>query len=66
MKETYTQKHPYSAAILIALLCTFLTALGAAVSQVMELDSDTQLVVITAFLLFSVVIGLWVYEGERK
>ena len=58
MKKPFRIKHPYIAAILIALLCTFMTALGSAVPQIIGLDIDMQLVVTTFFLIISVSIGL--------
>ncbi len=30
MKNTFTQRHPYISAVLIEVLCTFMTALGVA------------------------------------
>lgn len=65
MKNAYSQKHPYLTAVLLALLCTFMTGLGMAVSQFLELDSNTQLAVTTFFLLISIVIGLVIMKKSR-
>lgn len=65
MKKSFVQKHPLLAAILIGLLCTIMTALGAAVSQIMELDTYKQLELITVFLLISIVIGIVIMKKSR-
>lgn len=65
MKITYSQKHPYIFAVLVALLCTFMTALGAATPQVIGLDIDLQLPVTTAFLIISIVIGIAIMKKSR-
>lgn len=65
MKKSYSERHPYIAAILIALLCTFLTAFGSAVSQIMEIGEEQQILGITAFLVIAVVIGLIIMKKSR-
>ena len=65
MKIAYSQKHPYLSAVLLALLCTFMTGLGVAVSQILELESNNQLVVTTLFLLISIAIGLVIMKKSR-
>lgn len=58
MKQKFSQKHPYFTVVLAGLLCTFMTALGVAFSQIRELDTlDTYLAII-GFLAASVIIGL--------
>jgi len=58
MKKSYTKKHPYAMVILIAFLCTFMTALGTAVPQIIDLNTDVQIVVTTVFLVISIAIGI--------
>ncbi|MDF2801891.1 MAG: Abortive infection protein [Anaerocolumna sp.] len=65
MIKSYSERHPYIASILIALLCTFITALGSAVSQNIGLDEEQQITVITAFLVVSVVVGLILMKKSR-
>lgn len=38
MKKTVILRHPYISAIFMGLLCTFMTALGMAIPQIMGLD----------------------------
>lgn len=65
MKKYYSQKHPYISVILIGLLCTFMTALGAAVPQIIGLDADVQIVVTTVFLIISIAIGIFIMKKSR-
>lgn len=65
MNKTYSQKHPYTSVILIGLLCTFLTALGAAIPQIIGLDSNPQLSVTTVFLIISIMIGIAIMKKSR-
>lgn len=58
MKIKFSQKHPYIAAVLAALLCTFMTALGMAVSQIMELNEINTYFTAAAFLAVSVIFGI--------
>jgi len=65
MKKSFRVKYPYIAAILIAFLCTFMTALGSAIPQIMGFDVDMQLVVTTIILVFSVFIGLIIIKNTN-
>ncbi len=65
MIKSYTERHPYIASILIALLCTFMTGLGSAVSQNMGLEEAQQISVITVFLAVSVIVGLIFMKKSR-
>jgi len=65
MKKSYTQKHPYISVILFGLLCTFITALGTAIPQIMGLDENTQIVVTTGFLIISVAVGIFIMKKSR-
>ncbi len=65
MKKSYSQKHPYTSVILIGLLCTFMTALGTAVPQIIGLDSNVQIVVTTVFLIISIAIGIVIMKKSR-
>ena len=65
MKQAYAQKHPYLFVILMGLLCTFITALGTAVPQIIGLELDAQLIVTTIFLLASVGMGIFLMRKSR-
>lgn len=65
MKKLSKQKNPYIRAILIGFLCTFMTALGMAIPQIMELDMDSTYLVATVFLWISVVIGLFIMKKSK-
>ena len=65
MKKSYTQKHPYITVILIGLLCTFMTALGTAIPQIMEYNDNAQIVVTTVFLIISIAIGITIMKKSR-
>ena len=65
MKTTFTQKHPYASVILAGLLCTFMTALGAAIPQIIGLDENNQIIVTTIFLVISIGIGLLIMKKSR-
>lgn len=58
MKQSFVQKRPYAAAVLAGVLCTFMTALGMAVSQIAGLEGDAIYAGATVSLLISVIIGL--------
>ena len=58
MKKSYTKKKPYVMVVLAAFLCTFMTALGTAVSQIIDLNTDVQIAVTTVFLMVSIAIGI--------
>ena len=57
-KETFRSKHPYAAAILLGLLCTFLTGIGTAIPQVMDFDTYMSYLVLAISLIFSSGIGI--------
>lgn len=65
MKKSYTQRHPYIMVILFGLLCTFMTGLGTAIPQIIGLESDEQIVVITVFLIISIAIGIFIMKKSR-
>jgi membrane protease YdiL (CAAX protease family) len=65
MKNTFTQRHPYISAILIGLLCTFMTALGMAIPQIMGLDVNKQMVLTTVFLILSIGMGILIMKKSR-
>lgn len=65
MKKSFVQKHPYIASILVGLLCTFITALGMAVPQMMGLDTYSIYIVSTVFLLISVAIGIFMMTKSK-
>ncbi len=65
MTKTYTQRHPYLAAFLVALICTFITAFGSALSQILELEENPQILVITGFLVISVIVGIIIMKKSR-
>jgi uncharacterized protein len=62
MKQKFSQKHPYFTAVLAGLLCTFMTALGMAFSQIRELDTLDTYLAVTGFLAASVIIGLLIMK----
>lgn len=62
MKITFVKKHPYLASILIALLCTFLTASGMAIPQIMKLEMNTTYIIATIALVVSVMIGIYIMK----
>jgi membrane protease YdiL (CAAX protease family) len=65
MKKSFAQKHPFITVFLFGLLCTFMTALGAAVPQIIGLEEDQQLIVTTVFLVISVVLGIFIMVRSR-
>jgi membrane protease YdiL (CAAX protease family) len=65
MKNTFTQRHPYISAILAGLLCTFMTALGMAIPQIMGLDVNKQIVLTTVFLIISIGMGILIMKKSR-
>jgi membrane protease YdiL (CAAX protease family) len=60
MKERFRKRHPYICAIGAAFLCTFMTGLGSAIPQILNLQIEMQLIVTTIFLIFSVLIGFFI------
>lgn len=65
MNKSFSQKHPYASAILAALLCTFMTALGTAVPQIIGLTDNVQIAVTTVFLFLSILIGIFIMKKSR-
>ena len=65
MENTFTQRHPYISAILIGLLCTFMTALGMAIPQIIGLDVNRQMVLTTVFLIISTGMGILIMKKSR-
>ena len=65
MTKSYSERHPYIASLLIAILCTFMTGLGSVVSQNMGLGEDEQITVISAFLVISVIIVIIFMKKSR-
>ena len=66
MKIRFSEKHPYIASIGAGILCTFMTALGMATSQILGLKTDTQLVVVTIFLILAVLVGMVIIKITKK
>lgn len=60
MKERFRKRYPYICAIGAAFLCTFMTGLGTAIPQILNLPIEMQLIVTTIFLIFSVFISLFI------
>ncbi len=58
MKQSFSQKHPYRSVFFFGLLCTFMTALGTAIPQIIGLEEEQQLIVTTIFLIVSVLLGI--------
>ncbi|WP_059041952.1 CPBP family intramembrane glutamic endopeptidase [Paenibacillus rubinfantis] len=65
MSEKYITKHPYLAAVIAALICTFLTAVGSAAAQVAELAEVPAYLVMTASVVLSILVGLWLLRRSR-
>jgi membrane protease YdiL (CAAX protease family) len=65
MKTTFSQKHPYWAAILLGLLCTIFTALGTAVPQIMVFDEVPTFWFMTVAVAVSAGIGMLVMAKSR-
>lgn len=66
MKITFAEKHPYTAIILIGLLCTFLTALGMAVPQIIGLAEKDVYITATGFLILSILAGLFIMGKSKR
>jgi uncharacterized protein len=65
MKNSFLQRHPYISVILVGLLCTFMTAMGTAIPQIIGFDVNEQIVVITIFLMISIAIGIFIMKKSR-
>lgn len=58
MKETFRKKHPYLFSILVGLLCTFFTALGMAIPQIMGFEIYSIYLSAVVGLVVSAIIGI--------
>ncbi|MFP4974963.1 lysostaphin resistance A-like protein [Paenibacillus sp. CN-4] len=58
MSVTFTRNHPYAAAVIAALICTFLTAVGSAAAQTSGLAEVPAYLIMTASVVLSVLAGL--------
>ncbi|MDF2925559.1 MAG: Abortive infection protein [Paenibacillaceae bacterium] len=58
MIKSFIHKHPYGAAIIAAVLCTILTAVGAAAAQIADLEDAPAYLIMSATVACSAVIGL--------
>lgn len=65
MNKTFSEKYPYLASVLAALLCVFLTAVGAAIPIIMKLSTDMSLIIMTASVAVSVIVGLFIMKSSR-
>ncbi len=65
MKNRFREKHPYVVSICAAILCTFMTGLGTAISQILNLEVEEQFIVITVFLVLSVLIGIIIIKSTK-
>lgn len=65
-KETFRIKHPYAAAILLGILCTFLTALGMAIPQAMGLDTYLIYFISAISLVFSAGLGVLIMKRTNS
>ena len=65
MKQPFYKKHPYITVILLALLCTFLTVLGSAVPQVLQLSTELTYIVMTISVALSAIIGVLIMKGTH-
>ncbi len=65
MKKRFQEKHPYIASISIAVLCTFMTGLGMAISQVLGLTAEMQFVAISIILALSIFIGVFIIKCSK-
>jgi uncharacterized protein len=58
MTKTFTQRHPYWAAVIAAVICTFFSALGSAVSQIVEAEGAAAYAIMTGGVAASLLTGL--------
>ena len=65
MSENFILKHPYIAAVIAALICTFLTAVGSAAAQVAELAEVPAYLVMSGAVILSLLVGLWLLRRSR-
>ncbi len=60
--KKFSERHPFGASIGAAILCTFMTALGSAIPQILGFGTEKQLMVMTIFLVISVLIGILIIK----
>lgn len=65
INKAFSQKHPYLASVLASLICIFLTAIGSAIPQILELGTDISLIIMTASVALSAVVGLLIMNVSR-
>lgn len=65
MSMNFIRKHPYIAAIIAALICTFLTAVGSAAAQIAELAEVPAYLVMTASVAISALAGLFLLRRSK-
>lgn len=65
MKERFREKHPYITSVGVAVLCTFMTGLGMAISQILELSAEKQFVLVSVILTLSILIGLFIIKCSK-
>ncbi len=58
MKNTFSQRHPYLAVVFAGLTCTFFTALGMAIPQILGMNDDFTYLICTIFLIISAGAGI--------
>lgn len=66
MKQSFVQKHPYGGAILIGILCVFMTGLGIAIPQTMGMDDYSTYMVATIFLILSIALGIFIMIKSKS
>ncbi|MEF2969093.1 CPBP family intramembrane glutamic endopeptidase [Paenibacillus sp. M1] len=65
MSVTFIRNHPYVAAVIAALICTFLTAVGSAAAQIGGLAEVPAYLIMTASVALSILAGLWLLRRFR-
>lgn len=65
MKKTFVQNHPYWAAIIAAVICTFLSAVGAASAQIAEVSDIASYAFMTGSVVVSALLGLLYIRKSR-
>ncbi|MFA9463307.1 MAG: lysostaphin resistance A-like protein [Velocimicrobium sp.] len=65
MEASFSKKHPYSAAISAAFLCTCMTVIGAATSQIMGFEAGKTYLVMSGIIFLSIIIGLVIMKRSR-
>lgn len=65
MNKAFTQNHPYWAAVIAALVCTFLTAVGAAAAQISEAADTAAYAIMSGSVILSALLGLFYIKKSR-